>query len=254
MIDDLGTGRATGKRAGLIIPAPNQIVEKEMVRAFPSWLCPHVTRLRMTGAQRKPLHDLLPDIGEATRALLDARCDVVAFHCSVNSMHDGERLIQEEMSKAGAAKVTTTAQATRKALQAVEARNIVLLTPYTQPVTDHEAEFLCKSGFSVLAAKGLNLGGAESYAAALPAFWRERLVKAAMPDADAYLVSCANITVFEAIDNAEMVLGRPVITSNQAVLWNIVVDLQGDFEGRYPGRLFNLVPNYRSHQYPARVP
>jgi hypothetical protein len=36
----------------------------------------------MTGPQRKPLHHLLPEIAEATRALLDARCDAVAFHCT----------------------------------------------------------------------------------------------------------------------------------------------------------------------------
>jgi hypothetical protein len=69
------------KRVGLIIPSSNRMVEEEMARAFPPGVTAHVTRLRMTGANHLAFDQLLPRIEEATRALTDARCDVVAFHC-----------------------------------------------------------------------------------------------------------------------------------------------------------------------------
>ncbi len=37
--------------------------------------------------------------------------------------------------------------------------------------------------------------------------------------ADAYFVSCANIRAIDALDEMEDMLNRPVLTSNQVVLW-----------------------------------
>ena len=68
----------------------NRMVEQEMVPAFPAGIAAHVTRLRMTGANRLPFDQLLPRIESAARALTDARCDVVAFHCTANSMEGGK--------------------------------------------------------------------------------------------------------------------------------------------------------------------
>ena len=76
-------------RVGCIIPSSNRMVEQEMTAAFPAGVQPHVTRLRMTGPNRGPLASVLPRIEEATRALTDARCEVVAFHCTANSMEEG---------------------------------------------------------------------------------------------------------------------------------------------------------------------
>src|SRR5262249_4036145 len=90
-------------RVGLIIPSSNRMVEQEMVAAFPAGVHAHVTRLRMTGANQLPPAQLLPRIEEAARALIDARCDAVAFHCTANSMEggkDGEREIIAALARA----------------------------------------------------------------------------------------------------------------------------------------------------------
>ena len=39
------------------------------------------------------------------------------------------------------------------------------------------------------------------------------------PDADALLISCGNLRSFEIIENLETDTGLPVVTSNQAGLW-----------------------------------
>ena len=77
-------------RVGLIIPSSNRMVEQEMVHAFPPGVTPHVTRLRMTGPNRMDHDELIPQVEEATRSLADAKCDVVAFHCTANSMEEGQ--------------------------------------------------------------------------------------------------------------------------------------------------------------------
>src|SRR4051794_22805440 len=112
-------------RVGLIIPSSNRMVEDEMVHAFPSGVHAHVTRLRMTGDSKGPLDKLMPKIEEAARALVDARCQAVAFHCTANSMQEGragEERILEGLARAGAPYATTTATAVRRAFDALDAR------------------------------------------------------------------------------------------------------------------------------------
>jgi maleate isomerase len=228
-------------RVGCIIPSSNRMVEQEMVQAFPVGVHPHVTRLRMTGPNRGPLATVLPRIEEASRALTDARCEVVAFHCTANSMEegrDGEARILAAMIRAGVPHATTTATAIRRAFDALGARRVVLITPYDQPTTDHEAEFLQESGYEVLHAVGYALNGSDAYCATPPAFWRDRVLEAARPDADVYFVSCANISVFGVIAELEQKLDRPIVTSNQAVVWDCVAQLDWPDRGRCPGRLF----------------
>jgi maleate isomerase len=231
----------TAARVGLIIPSSNRMVEQEMIKHFPNGVEAHVTRLRMTGANHLAFEELLPRVEEAGRALVDARCDVVAFHCTANSMEGGvagEKEIVAALARAGASRGTTTITAIRRAFDALEARRIVLITPYSAKTTEHEAEFLQASGYDVLSAKGFALAGSDAYCATPPGFWRDRTIDAEHPDADAYLVSCANISVFGIIAELEARLARPVVTSNQAVIWDALRLIEWPDTRGCPGRLF----------------
>ena len=120
------------------------------------------------------------------------------------------------------------------------AKRIVLITPYRVETTEHEAQFLRACGYDVLHAKGFALAGSDAYCATPPQFWRDRAIEAARADADAYLVSCANISVFGVIEELEAELARPVVTSNQAVIWD-ALRLVGWRDGRgCPGRVFGM--------------
>ncbi len=46
-----------------------------------------------------------------------------------------------------------------------------------------------------------------------------REVASAAPDADGIFISCGNLRSFEAIERLETDTGLPVVTSNQAGLW-----------------------------------
>ena len=228
-------------RVGLIIPSSNRMVEQEMVQAFPPEVQTHVTRLRMTGAHQATLSQLLPRIEDATAALCDARCDVVAFHCTANAMQeglDGEQRVREAMEHAGARRMTTTATAIRAALDALRAHRIVLITPYDDATTAHEAEYLRAASYDVLSATGFDLGGSDAFCATPPQFWRDRTIETAHPDADAYLISCANISTFPIIAATEAEIGRPVVTSNQAVVWDTLRRVDGGGHADGLGRLF----------------
>ena len=231
-------------RVGLIIPSSNRIVEQEMVRFFPAGVQAHVTRLRMTGPHHVPIERLLPRIEDATATLRDARCDPVVFHCTATSMEEGpqgEEQVLAAMVRAGAARATTTARAICHAFDALGARRIVLITPYNAKTTREEAAFLRSAGYEVLHAQGFALDGSDAYCATPGAFWRDRVVEAKHPDADVYLISCANISTFGVIDEIEHLLDRPVVTSNQAVVWESLRQLGWTDRRGCPGRLFDAI-------------
>jgi len=238
-------------RIGLIIPSSNRMVEQEMVRHVPPGVTAHVARLRMTGAHRVGIDALLPRVEEAAATLVDARCDVVAFHCTANSTAEGtegEDKLTAALRRAGAPRATTTASAIRAAFDALSARRIVLITPYSQDTTDHEAEFLRHAGYEVLAARGFALNGSDAYCATPAQFWRDRTLEAARRDADCYLLSCANISTFPVIGEIEQKLGRPVISSNQAVIFDALRLLGTTDRRNCPGRVFETL----SEGAPAR--
>jgi len=238
-------------RIGLIIPSSNRMVEGEMVRYLPPGFVGHVARLRMTGVHRVAIDGLVPRLMKAAGTLIEARCDVVAFHCTANSTSEGmagEAKLLAALRQAGAHLVTTTATAIRHALEALRARRIVLLTPYSEQVTDEEAEFLHAAGFEVLHAKGFGLKGSDEYCATPAQFWRDRAIEAARPDADAYFLSCANISAFPVIEEIEQKLGRPVITSNQAVTWEALSLLGTTDRRNCPGRLFDTLGTAKAAQ------
>ncbi len=121
----------------------------------------------------------------------------------------------------------------------LRAKKLVLVTPYSQAVTDHEAEYLEEIGSEVLCAKGYDLGTADDYLAAPTSFWIEQTLAERNNQADVYFVSCAAIRALGAIDELERRLDRPVITSNQAVIWDQMQALGIDGSRACPGRLMS---------------
>ena len=209
-------------RIGLIIPSSNRLTEPQMHRYAPSGVQVHVTRLRMTGPHHVPVSELAPRIVEATGALNDARCDVIVFHCTASSMEaglEGERLVLEAMESATDAEVATTATGTVAALRALGLRRIALFSPYVEATHAHEAAFLSEAGVEVIGGRWLGLRGGDEYITVPPAEWLG-LARVETPDeADGVFLSCTNIHSPDVIEPLEEALGRPVVTSNQAVLW-----------------------------------
>jgi maleate isomerase len=228
------------QRVGLIIPSVNTVVEDEMISFLQQSVRPHVTRLRMTGPYRKPLDQVLEQIHEAAAALVDAGCELVVFHCTANSTENGaagEEAILSTITKAGAPKASSTATSLRRALAALGGRTLALVTPYTQAVTDHETCYLREVGQTVVYARGYDVGRAQ-YARMPQDFWMRGLIEASASKPDIYFLSCANVSAMSAIAPAERALGRPVITSNQIVVWDAIRELTGNTAGRGPGALF----------------
>ncbi len=209
-------------RYGMILPSSNRMAEIHAFRFTPPGIVPHSTRLRMTGEHFMPLDALLPKVAEASQLLADAQCDPLIFHCTANSMASGlagEGRIAEAIAAATGRRATTTASATMAALERLDAKRIVLVSPYVRATHEHELDFMREAGIEVVGERNLGLKGSDAYCSMPAADWVDVVREMKNDRADAYFASCANITAIEAIDVMEEILGKPVLTSNQVVIW-----------------------------------
>ena len=212
-------------RIGLIIPSSNRLTEPQLRHFAPPELGIHVTRLQMTGKWNRPLSALREDIQRAAGALADAKPDIIVFHCTGHAMEEGpegDARTRELIKRATGIEAMSTGGAIVEAIGALNLKRLILLTPYDQDTNDHEIDFLRQIDVTVVKDVALALPGSDQYLAVPPERWVELAVANARDAADGYFLSCTNTTQIEAIEPIERKLGKPVVNSNQAVLWACV--------------------------------
>ena len=209
-------------RLGFIIPASNRMVEPQMARFAPAGVVPHFMRLRMTNQYKRPLPELLPRILDAAAHLMDSKCDIVVFQCTGTSMSGGvdmDAFVVSEIAKHVKRPAISTAGAVKAALAALGARRLVFISETEQAGHDKKVAYLREAGYELVADKAAALPGTDHYCTTPPRFWYDLALSLRNDAAEAYFISCANISSIDVVEDLERVLGRPVVTSNQAALW-----------------------------------
>ena len=202
----------------MMFPSANSVAEPQINAMLPPGVALLTTRLHLESD--RPL-SMLERTEEATGLLVDAGVDLLAFHCTGVTMYDLDvaAQVKARIAACTATPAIVTADAIVAALQALRATRVVLVSPYVQVTNDREKALLAHHGIPVIADKGLALRGAIAYGSVEPQGWYDHVVSMRRPDADAYFISCTAIKSADAVDALEYELGRPVITSNQAMLW-----------------------------------
>jgi maleate isomerase len=213
-------------RIGMIIPSVNSMTELQFNHYAPPGLGVHVARARVAGEWKRPLAVMADEIATAARLLSDVAPDLIVFHCTDTSMTQGpqgEGRILDIVQEATGIDAVATSRLVLEALQALGVRRLLLLSPYksNQAVID----YLQATGFTVVHDVALALSSLE-FAAVTPREWTELACKHDRPDADGVFLSCTNTTQIEAIADIERALGKPVVNSNQAVLWGCLRRLE----------------------------
>jgi maleate cis-trans isomerase len=234
-------------RVGVIIPTSNRMIEPQFQHYAPVDLGIHFARAQITGKWAKPIAQLTPEIARAAITLADIRPDLMVFNCTATSMKEGpegEAHLIKIIRDATGVTVTSTAASIIEALTALRIRKLVLVTPYIQATNDHESHYLRARGFDVVRDAALGLKSGDEYITVPPTRWIEIALANDHPQADGYLLSCTNTTQIEAIEAIEQATGKPVISSNQAVLWACVDRLRPMLTSAasvgVPGRLNRL--------------
>jgi maleate isomerase len=230
-------------RIGLIIPSVNTFSEPQFNRFAPEGLGIHVARARVAGPWKRPLPEMAGEIATSAQLLADCAPDLIVFHCTDTSMTQGpqgEGKILDIVRDATGVDAVATSRLVLEALQALGMKRVALLTPYqsNKPIVD----YLDAAGIAVVRDVALKLQPLD-FGNVTPAQWAELAQQNDGPDVDGVFLSCTNTTQIDAIADIERRIGKPVVNSNQAVLWGCLRKLKATLEPLPPmpalGRLMN---------------
>ena len=183
------------------------------------------------------------DIADSAAALMpDDDLDVIAFACTSAAMVVGSDVISEQIQiHKPNCKVTDPMASVLSAFLALNVKRIALLTPYIGEVNVNLAEYLENQGIEI-ANKGFfriydddqrNRVGEDYY-------FRAARMLTKGTDCDALFITCTALSTAPIISAIENKIGVPVITSNQAMVWNVMRIGQHAGKSEQFGKLFTV--------------
>jgi len=209
-------------RLGVLLPSGNSVAEPELRAMLPAGVGLHVTRLPLRGSSQAELLGMLDTLETGARLLGDVRPDAIAFHCTAVSTYAPSfaHEIATRIERATTVPAFATADAILAALGALNARRVLLVTPYIEEVHRREIDFLQTSGIEVLGGGFMSVA-TNDLMARIPPADIAALVRSSARGlaADACFISCTAIRSAGLIAPLEAELGMPVITSNQVLAW-----------------------------------
>lgn len=216
-------GRA---RFGILVPFTNTNLEPDMVLLRPSGVSLHFARLGGYDQDEIPdaeqMHGLgASDLDEPLHLLQGVRPDVILYGCTSATLTHGpafDRDLAARIRAESGAATVTAAGALVHALTTLGMTRIGFASPYVRAINDMAVGFLGETGFTTVARSEVtetldNYGQGEMG----PDRVFELGLAADHPEADAIVLSCTDMRSVETIARLEQAVGKPVITSNQAM-------------------------------------
>jgi maleate isomerase len=217
-------GYGARARIGFIVLSSERTIEREMGVLVPSDVSVHFTRVPLGEVTVEALKAMEPTIEEAAAMLvLGGEMDLIAYACTSGSALIGERRVME-LIKAGAPDViaTTLLTGVRRALDELSMKRIAVMTAYSDTVNREYERYLADAGLEVVELVGLGL---ESDVA-ITTVTRDSIKRFALSvdheGADGLFISCGGLRAVGVIDELEDAIQKPVVSSNQAMLWDVL--------------------------------
>jgi maleate isomerase len=211
-------------KIGRISPSPETVGAEEWRRSMPDGVCLVETRTLVHDVTVEGLAEAVTQVERAALELASAAVDVIlqagtaiAFFRGLG--HDAE--LSRRIAAATGIRATTSLTAVVEALRGLGIRRPAIATSYIADIDARLKDVLEKSGFEVAAIKGMGIKKSIDMGKVKPeeTYRLAKDVARSAPGADGILVSCGNLRSFEAIEPLETDTGLPVVTSNQAGLW-----------------------------------
>ncbi|MEP2706347.1 MAG: Asp/Glu racemase [Roseibium sp.] len=166
--------------------------------------------------------------------------DVIGYGCTSASTIIGSGAVAKAVQQAHpSAKVTNPAAAVLAALDHLNVKKVGVVTPYIPEVSKAVVSLLEDNGFAAVNVGSFGQSEEAVVARIAPASTKEAICAVGdHPEVDAVFASCTNLRTFPIIEDCEQILGKPVISSNSALAWNMMILAGLPTNGRGPGRLY----------------
>lgn len=234
-------GRHHRAKIGFILLATEQTIEDDMFQLRPEGVGVHFCRAAIpdsiTSETLAAQAELLADA--AATLLPDGSLDVCCYACTSGSLVIGEERVFAEIRKgAPGAMPTSLISGVIAALRALSVTRVAVATPYLADIDSREADYLNAAGFDVLTIKGLRIEKDSDMVRVPPDYIVDFALSVDRPEAEAIFVSCGALRTLDVVEEIEQRAGKPVICSNQAMMWHCLRSAGIDDRIQGYGRLF----------------
>lgn len=233
---------------GSLIPSTNTTVEIEFNQLLPDTLQLHVGRLGK-GGDTPFSPSLDADVEYQAKLLGTAKVEVISLAQTSASLFDDDYDAKAVrlMNEGSGVPALTSADAVGHAIQALGAKRIAIVSPYSEEVmertkryyeTRHGLDVVGMEGFGATDAYAIGALGAEH---AVGAF--ERINR---PEIEVLVVPGGNFPTVKFVAEWEERYEKPVVTTNQAALWAMLTVMKLEDPVPGIGRLLADMPEARS--------
>ena len=231
-------------RIGLIALATDFIIEKDFIKIIKDKdIDFFVNRIECYNPLSKEnLIKMSEKVTDVTKNILpDENIDCVVYGCTSGTIAVGHDTIERKVKEAKPkAKITTPSTAAIKALKKLNIKKLAIFTPYSKKLNDEIIDYFSNQGFDIVANTYLDIAADYDIGKVDQNFLLETLSQIEIKNADALFISCTALPVLNIIERLENKLGKPVITSNQSLIWDTLesIGMNKDIQGF--GKLFSL--------------
>ena len=242
----VGNPRFTHK-LGILVPFTNTNLEPDMHILCPKDIGVYTARMGGYDADAIPDEEQMAGLGASTlddclQLLCGVNPDIVVYGCTSATLTHGVQFDQDlakQIQQISGAKSVTAAGALINALKNLNSKLFAFASPYVPAINQQAIDFLADAGFTCV-----NEGEVEDtldnegQGAMTPEQVFELGLLVDHPDAQALVLSCTDMRSVEVINALEQAIDKPVITSNQAMMFQCMQLLNRTERLNY-GRLFN---------------
>jgi len=209
-------------RLGVLRPSgilPTEPEFREMTQEGVS--CYH-HRISFQGGGIENLKKVEEGLEDATKLIMHVRPTAMAMTGTGVSFAGGygydQKMIEKMKKINGNLPTTTTSSSVIDAFHKLGVKKVSMAMPYIEEVALAAVKFVEESGIQVLNKKWLSESPSSVSRDRVYALARE----VDTPDSEAMFLSCTGWHTIEVIEKLEWALQKPVISSNQATMWNLL--------------------------------
>ena len=180
-------------------------------------------------------------VTEVTQDILpDQDIDCVVYGCTSGTIAAGYESIEKKVKAAKPmADLTTPSSAAIKALKRLNIKKLYVFTPYSKALNDEVLEYFKSEGFEITSNSYFDIEADYDIGKVDPDYLFEVLSQVDLNGAEGLFVSCTALPALSIIDKLEKKLNTPVLSSNQALIWDTLVKINKNKSVNGFGKLFD---------------
>ena len=235
--------KKTNPRVGLIVLATDVMIEKDFLKVF-SGVSADLFVNRITNynpVTAENLKKMTNNITSVTDNILPGeKIDCVVYGCTSGTIVSGYDNIKKKINIAKPdALVTAPSTAALNALKKKNIKKISIVTPYIKSVNDDVVNFFKKNHFKISSNTYFDIESDVDIGKVDQDQLFEILSKIDHKDAEALFVSCTSLPVLNIIEKLEKKLSMTVLSSNQALIWETLENINKNNSIKGYGSLFS---------------